>query len=159
MSKNTQEWMIAGFIVTAVAVVAAVTFITISTSKQVPSSPPAMPESKSEAMVKSEPELKSPVLDKARERRFNAFQMMKLNDTLQQEGIRVTIGDADDAVLIDFIYALLNDEESQKVFRQFSKEGVLIYLTAEYKIGDEFVYVDITKGVKKVAQWLATGKN
>lgn len=121
-------------------------------------SPPAMPENKSEAMVKSESEFKSPVLEKTQERRFNTLRMVELNGALWREGIKVTIGYADDAVLIYFLYALLNDEESQKVFRQFSKAGVLIYLTDEYKIGDEFVYVDITKGVKKVAEWLKTGK-
>ncbi len=114
-------------------------------------SPPAMPESKSEATVKSEPELKSPVLDKALEIRL-------LIDKLYKEDFKV-IPDLNNNTVKNFLKELLVDNDAKKIFRQFSKTNVCIFLSDGYAIGDGYVKVRCNDGVKKVAQWLATGKN
>lgn len=58
-----------------------------------------------------------------------------------------------------FLRELFKDKESLKIFRQFWNRGVITYLADRNAINDFGVYINVRDSVKKVAQWLATGKN
>jgi len=62
-----------------------------------------------------------------------------------------------DEELIGFINELLVDTESQKIFRKFSENHILIGLSNAYKTEGPggSVDVDVRDGVKKVAEWLS----
>ncbi|MDP1629740.1 MAG: hypothetical protein Q8L57_03920, partial [bacterium] len=67
-----------------------------------------------------------------------------------------TIGDEIEGK--DFLLALLEDEESQKIFRQFSEAGITIIVGNRYDIFDGFVKINVKDGVKKAAEWLEKGQ-
>lgn len=113
---------------------------------------PSMPE------VKLEP-IQSPVLDKALKQKLSKEQRNVLLDRLKEKGIEVSImGSVSDVQVFDFLHELLADEESQRIFREFSKAGISIYLDKEYDVFHGGVWVDIKDGVKKTSEWLAKGK-
>lgn len=149
-------WKFWGLLLLLLAIIMAGTLIAFNSTPLKMSSSPPMPE------VKFDPLLKSPVLEQALKKGFNMCQIHALVKTLKNRDITVVVtGRKDEITMVDFLYGLLQDEESQKIFRQFSANGITIYLANEYKIGNAVVFVDIGDGfknVKKVARWLATGK-
>ncbi len=126
-------------------------------SKPVQISAPAMPEVKQEA--KSEPTIKSPILEKAFKSQVAGRQVKLLIEKLKNKGIYIDkTGFIRDAIALAFLQELLADEKSQKIFREFSKAGITIFLDNEYAIPDGSVFINTNDGVKKTAKWLATGK-
>jgi hypothetical protein len=120
-------------------------------SKPAQVSVPAMPEVKSKELKT----INSPVLKQALKQKLSIGHRDKLR---KKDILFWTTGSVKDAEAIDFFNELLADEGSQKIFREFTKAGINIYLIRGYDISSGAVWIDVRDGVKKVAKWLATGK-
>lgn len=64
-----------------------------------------------------------------------------------------------------FLKELFKDKESLKIFRQFWNRGIIICLADRYHVADRYcvdgrgvIWVNARDSVKKVAEWLKTGK-
>ncbi|MDP3052215.1 MAG: hypothetical protein Q8N42_01770 [bacterium] len=116
---------------------------------------PAMPEAKIEA--KSEPAIKSPVLEEALRLQKEWDKVRILLEKLQQKDIEVLVSIESKKAEV-FLEQLLADEDSQKTFRYFSKRKIVIYLSTRYRVSEGCVYINSADGVKKTAEWLVKGK-
>ncbi len=119
--------------------------------KIIPPSAPAMPEVKSESVIKS------PVLEETLRLQEEWDKVRILLGKLQQKDIEVLVSIESKKAEV-FLEQLLADEDSQKTFRYFSKRKIIIYLSTRYRVSEGCVYINSADGVKKTAKWLATGK-
>jgi len=89
-------------------------------------------------------------------------EIKKLENQLMLIGISsvsLSGGEKYGAVLIDkyigFLKELFADKESQKIFREYSKKGIMIFVGKKYQVYKfGYVTVDVNDGVKSIAEKL-----
>lgn len=139
-----KKLLVGVLIVLASLTIYAVSTLLISVTSGKLFAPPSTPELSIEnTIIKIDPEINS--LTKALARR-------------DIDGLRVDLS-LPDKEAISFLRNLLKDEESQKIFRQFSRAGITIFVSNHnYYVSKDTVFLNAADGVKKAAEWLENSK-